>query len=157
MMPITRRILGYQEIAKNPQKTLFGGFSKAARKPSKNPPADPENVEKPSKNPPRRLFLRFFEAFAGKNLYKGGARFARAPLCMGFGKQKHEKTLKKVSGEGFWRVFKGFLEGFRNSPGPPEGFWRVFGEFWKGFLAVLENALGEGFWRVFRLILINQL
>ena len=53
MDPVTRQILGYQDFGQNPQKTIFGHFPNAAKKPSKNlqktvPSGAPPKV---SKNP----------------------------------------------------------------------------------------------------------
>ena len=62
MMPVTRQILGYQDFPKNLQKILFGHFSNAARKPSKNPqktfgrpPKMWKTLQKPSKNRQKTL------------------------------------------------------------------------------------------------------
>ena len=61
MMRVTRQILGYQDFGQNPQKTLFGHFPSAAKKPLKNP-------QKPSGARPKcRKTLKkpSFEGFLG--------------------------------------------------------------------------------------------
>ena len=130
MMPLTRQILGHQDLTKNHQKTFFGNFSKTARKPSKNPPALSKNVERPFQKPSPERFLKVCEGFAAEKGNKGGAHFARAPLCWLLGWQNLSKTIKKRSGDGFWMVFRHFWKA-------REGFLMVFWRLWencqKGF------------------------
>ena len=58
--PITRYFLGHRELAQNLQKSLFGNFPNAARKPSKNLPAPSKNVENLSTKTVRGVFFEGF-------------------------------------------------------------------------------------------------
>ena len=116
----------------------------AQKNPKKNSSPPPEILKNPQKTFPRPLktFKKpspetFLWVLAFKCNQSWGARAcARAPPFVTF---SGAKTLKNVSGEGFF-------EGFR---GPREGFLRVFQNFWgrrrvflgffDGFLLALEK------------------
>ena len=93
-MPVTRHILGHQDLIKNRQKTFFEDFSKATRNPLQNLPAFSKNVEKTTKKrPPFRPQTWFLDDFF-TFLVSAGGFFKSSLAALG-------KFAKSVF-DGFW-------------------------------------------------------
>ena len=85
-------------MPENTQKTLFEGFSNAAKKHSKNIAAAPEKAEKHSKNYKKTFPGLFFECFGTQKPPEGGRALRARPPLGGFSRPK---IIKKVRGAFF--------------------------------------------------------